>query len=190
MTTLEAIAFVLGVINVTLVVRRSLWNYPFGLVMVSLYAVIFRDAKLYSDAILQLFFVIVQIYGWINWAQSKSNEGKVVVRRLAPVERSLWLAGAAAATALWGWGMHRYTDAAFPWWDAGVAMLSVAAQILMSRRAIENWVLWITVDGIAIGLYAAKDLWLTALLYMIFLALSVWGLMDWRRAEQRQSPPT
>ena len=86
--------------------------------------------------------------------------------------------------------MHRYTDAAFPWWDAGVAMLSVAAQILMSRRAIENWVLWITVDGIAIGLYAAKDLWLTALLYMIFLALSVWGLMDWRRAEQRQSPAT
>lgn len=184
MSTLEIIAFVLGVINVTLVVRRSLWNYPFGLVMVSVYAVIFRDAKLYSDAILQLFFFIVQLYGWINWAQSKSAAGQVVVVRLPARERALWLGGIALATALWGWGMHRFTDAAFPWWDASVAMLSVAAQILMSRRAIENWVLWITVDVIAIGLYAAKDLWLTALLYAIFLGLSVWGLIDWRSAER------
>ena len=81
--------------------------------------------------------------------------------------------------------MHRFTDAAYPWWDAGVAILSVAAQILMSRRLIENWVLWIAVDVLAIGLYAAKDLRLTALLYVVFLALSVWGMIDWRVAERR-----
>jgi nicotinamide mononucleotide transporter len=182
---LEIIAFALGVVNVTLVVRRSLWNYPFGLVMVSLYAVIFHDAKLYSDAILQFFFFVVQLYGWANWAQSKGRDGEVVVVRLGRAERVLWLFGIVLATAIWGWAMHRFTDAAFPWWDAAVAMLSVAAQILMSRRAIENWVLWIAVDVIAIGLYAAKDLWLTALLYAIFLMLSAWGLIDWRRAERQ-----
>ncbi|MFA5969250.1 MAG: nicotinamide riboside transporter PnuC [Sphingomonas sp.] len=185
MSWLEEIAFVLGIINVVLVVRRSLWNYPFGLVMVSLYAVIFFGAKLYSDAILQLFFFIVQIYGWTNWARNKRSEGRVVVLRLATGERAAWLIGIAVATACWGWLMHRFTDAAFPWWDASVAMLSVAAQILMSRRAIENWWLWIIVDIDAIGLYAAKDLRLTALLYAVFLMLSAWGLIDWRRAERR-----
>jgi nicotinamide mononucleotide transporter len=81
--------------------------------------------------------------------------------------------------------MHRFTDAAFPWWDAAVAMLSVAAQILMSRRLIENWALWIAVDVLAIGLYAAKDLWLTALLYAIFLFLAIWGLIGWHATERR-----
>lgn len=185
MSPLEIVAFLLGIANVTLVVRRSLWNYPFGLALVSLYAVIFYDAKLYSDAILQLFFFIVQLYGWMNWSRSKGDAGEVVVVRLGNAERGAWIAGIALATGLWGWGMRSLTDAAFPWWDASVAMLSVAAQILMSRRAIENWVLWIAVDLDAIGLYFAKDLHLTALLYVIFLALSVWGLIDWRRAERR-----
>ena len=185
MSPIEIIAFALGVTNVTLVVRRSLWNYPFGLLMVVLYGWIFFEAKLYSDALLQIFFFVVQVYGWMNWARSRAGAGEVEVERLGDGARIAWLLGAAVATAIWGWGMHRFTDAAYPWWDAGVAILSVAAQILMSRRLIENWVLWITVDVLAIGLYAAKDLRLTALLYVVFLALSVWGMIDWRVAERR-----
>lgn len=185
MTSIEKVAFVLGVANVVLVVRRSLWNYPFGLAMVVLYGWIFFGAKLYSDALLQIFFFVVQIYGWLNWARNRSNTGRVEVERMSDGARLAWLVGAAVATALWGWGMHRFTDAAYPWWDAGVAILSVAAQILMSRRLIENWVLWIAVDVLAIGLYAAKDLRLTALLYVVFLVLSVWGMLDWRVAERR-----
>lgn len=185
MSPIEIAAFVLGVANVTLVVRRSLWNYPFGLAMVTLYSWIFADARLYSDAILQGFFFAVQLYGWANWARSKAEAGEVRVGRIGAGERGAWLAGIVAATLAWGFAMHRFTDAALPWWDAAVAITSVAAQILLSRRAIENWVLWIAVDLMAIGLYAAKDLWLTALLYVIFLALSVWGLLDWRRAEAR-----
>lgn len=185
MSPIEIAAFVLGVANVILVVRRSLWNYPFGLAMVTLYAWIFAEAKLYSDAILQGFFFAVQLYGWANWARSKADAGEVRVGRLGAAERGAWLAGIVVATLAWGAAMHRFTDAALPWWDAAVAITSVAAQILLSRRRIENWVLWIAVDLMAIGLYAAKDLWLTAVLYVIFLALSVWGLIDWRRAEAR-----
>ena len=77
--------------------------------------------------------------------------------------------------------MHRYTDAAYPWWDGSVAMLSIAAQVLMSRRYLENWLLWIAVDVLAIGLFAVKGLALTAFLYAIFLALSIWGLIQWAR---------
>jgi nicotinamide mononucleotide transporter len=182
MSAIEAVAALLGLVNVWLVVRRNVWNYPFGIVMVLLYARIFFETKLYSDALLQLFFLIVQLYGWWNWVRSRSRSGEVLVLRLGRGERLAWAAGCAAATLAWGAVMHARTDAAYPWWDASVAILSVAAQILLSRRFVENWWLWILVDLLAIGLYAAKDLWLTAGLYAVFLGLAIWGLIAWRRA--------
>lgn len=182
MEPIEIAAVLLGLINVTLVVRRSIWNYPFGLAMVALYAWIFFGAKLYSDALLQLFFIVVQFYGWWNWARSRARSGEVVVLTLGWAERAGWAAACVVTTAAWGWLMHSQTDASFPWWDASVAMMSVAAQILMSRRALESWWLWIAVDLVAMPLYAAKSLWLTAGLYGVFLALSVWGLIGWSKA--------
>lgn len=180
----EIAAALLGLACVALVVRRSIWNYPFGIAMVLLYGWVFYGAKLYSDALLQVFFLVVQIYGWWNWSRSQSEAGEVVVLTLPDRDRALWLAGAAAATGGWGWLMHRFTDAAFPWWDAGVAMLSVAAQILQSRRYFESWVLWVAVDVLAVGLYASRGLWLTAGLYLVFLAMAGWGLLIWARARR------
>jgi nicotinamide mononucleotide transporter len=181
---IEVAAFLLGLANVTLVVRRSIWNYPFGLVMVALYAWIFLGAKLYSDALLQLFFFVVQIYGWWHWARARAEAGEVRVELLSVSRRLWWLAGCAVAAGAWGAVMHRYTDAAYPWWDGTIAVLSVAAQILMSRRCLENWVLWIAVDVLAIGLFAVKGLGPTALLYAIFLVLAIWGLIHWARVRR------
>jgi nicotinamide mononucleotide transporter len=179
---IEAAATLFGLINVTLVVRRSMWNYPFALLMVSLYAWVFFGEKLYSDALLQLFYVVVNLYGWWNWSRSRADTGEIRVEQLDNAVRLRWLAGCIAASAAWGILMHRYTDAAFPWWDGGIAMLSIAAQILQSRRNWESWVLWIAVDLAAIPLFAIKGLWLTAGLYLVFLALSVWGLIHWTKA--------
>ena len=187
MSGLEIVAFLLGIANVTLVVRRSIWNYPFGLAMVALYGRIFLDARLYSDAILQVFFFVVQLYGWWNWSRNRTRSGVVTVVRLDNRNRALWGIGCIVASAAWGYAMHRFTDASFPWADATLAITSVAAQILMSRRAIENWCLWIAVDIGSVGLYAAKGLWLTMLLYAIFLGLAIWGLIDWRKAERQQA---
>ncbi|ATY32011.1 nicotinamide riboside transporter PnuC [Sphingomonas psychrotolerans] len=183
MSPIEAAATLFGLINVTLVVRRSMWNYPFALLMVLLYAWIFFHQKLYSDALLQLFYVVVNLYGWWNWSRSRADTGEVRVEQLDNAARLRWLAGCIAASAAWGALMHRYTDAAFPWWDGGIAMFSIAAQILQSRRNWESWVLWIAVDLAAVPLFAIKGLWLTAGLYLVFLALSVWGLIHWTKAK-------
>lgn len=185
MSALEVAAFLLGVANVALLVKRSIWNYPFALVMVSLYAVIFHDARLYSDALLQLFFFAVNLYGWWSWARAKGAAGAIMVERMTIPARAAWTGGILVAALAWGTLMHRFTDASYPWWDAAIAAASIAAQILLAQRRIENWWLWIAVDIAAIGLYAAKSLWLTAVLYVIFLGLSVWGLIDWRGAERR-----
>ncbi|MGH6780495.1 MAG: nicotinamide riboside transporter PnuC [Sphingomonadaceae bacterium] len=181
---LEVIAVILGIINVTLVVRRNIWNYPFALVMVALYARIFFDAKLYSDALLQIFFFVVNIYGWWYWARDKAEQGEIRVEIMSMQARAALVTGLAAAIALWGWMMHTHTDASFPWWDAAIAMMSVAAQILMSRRYLENWALWIAVDVIAVGLYWVKGLHLTSALYVVFLALSIWGQEEWMNARK------
>ncbi|HVJ03898.1 MAG TPA: nicotinamide riboside transporter PnuC [Sphingomonas sp.] len=185
MSWIETVAALLGLANVALVVRRSMWNYPFGLVMVALYGFVFFEAKLYSDMLLQVFFFAVQLYGWWNWSRSRAEVGEVRVEQMRGRARFQWLAGCAIAAAGWGMLMHRFTDAAFPWWDGTIAVLSVAAQILQSRRKLESWVLWIAVDLLAIPLFAVKELWLTAGLYGVFLALSVWGLVGWARAVRR-----
>jgi len=181
---IEATASLLGLINIVLVVRRSIWNYPFALAMVALYAWIFFHEKLYSDALLQIFFLAVNLYGWWNWVRSRGESGEVVVETLSWPARGGWAIGVAGVIALWGTMMHRLTDAAYPWWDGSIAVLSIAAQILQSRRNWECWLLWILVDLLAVPLFAVKGLWLTAGLYSVFLVLSGWGLIDWLRARK------
>jgi nicotinamide mononucleotide transporter len=184
MSPIEGVAALLILINVVLVAFRSIWNYAFGIVGVAIYAVVFFHAKLYSDTLLQIFFMIVQFYGLWQWRRSEIDSGEVVVERLAAGARLGWLAGILVAVAGWGWLMNRFTDAALPWWDASVAMTSVAAQILMSVRKLENWWLWIVANILSIGLYAAKALWITTGLYVVLLGISVLGLARWHAARQ------
>jgi nicotinamide mononucleotide transporter len=189
MNWVEPVAAALGLANIILIVRRSVWNYVFGLMMVTLYFFVFFDQHLYSDALLQIFFFVVQIYGWWHWARVEAEAGEVVVERLSTRRRIAWSAATLLAVLGWGSLMRTYTDASYPLWDASVAALSVVAQLLMSRRYVENWVLWILVDMLSVGLYAAKHLWLTTGLYTIFLALAVYGLVQWLRAPRGTPAP-
>lgn len=182
----EILAALLVLVNIALVARRSVLNYPFGIAAVTLYAFVFFEAKLYSDMLLQGFFLILNLYGWVNWRRSRAQAGEVVVLTLGWPARAGWLAGSGLAIAAWGELMHRWTDAAAPWWDAGVAITSVVAQLLLSRRYLENWVLWILVDIVAVPLFAARGLWFTSGIYVVLLGLSIWGLIDWHRAIARR----
>lgn len=189
MNPLEIAAVLLGLANVALVVRRSMWNYPFGIAMVSLYFFIFFDARLYSDALLQIFFLVVNLYGWRNWLRSRRLAGEVVVTILSLRARIAWAAGTVAACAAWGTFMATYTDAAAPIPDAAIAGTSVAAQILLAQRRLENWLLWILVDMAAIGLFASRGLYLTSGLYVAFLGMACWGLFSWLRAWRADPSP-
>ena len=178
----EWIAAACGLINVELIIRRSVWNYPFGFAMVVLYFFIFRDYRLYSDAALQVYFFAIQVYGVWNWLQGQGGDGRVVI---APLPRAS-LTGYLAVTGL-AWigiatAMARYTDAAAPWQDAAVAALSVLAQFLLARRHLESWLVWIAVDLLAIELFISRGLIPTAALYTLFLAMAITGFLQWRRA--------
>ena len=185
MSKLEIVAVLLGLANVGLLVRRSIWNYPFGLAMVSLYAVIFFEARLYSEAGLQLFFFAVQIYGWVLWYRHGGQQAPVAVNWMSGRERVIWGAGTAGLSLSLGWIMHRFTNAALPFADSAVAGASIAAQFLLSFRRIENWILWIAIDVVSIGLYINRELLLTAGLYVVLFGLSVLGLREWIAASRK-----
>ena len=185
MSPLEAVAAALGLINIILLIRRSIWNYAFGLVMVTLYAPIFFEQRLYSDALLQLFFIAVQIYGWWEWRRSADQAGEVIVERLGWRGRILWAAVCISAWLAWSSAMHRFTDAVNPYWDGAVAAMSVTAQALLARRYVENWPLWVAVDVVASALYWSRGLKLTAFLYALFLVMALQGWRAWLNAERR-----
>lgn len=186
MSAIEWLASALLLINLALIMVRSIWNYPFALAAVTLFAFIFWDAKLYSDAGLQVFFFAVNIYGGWSWYRNRADAGQVIVERLDGWSRAAWILASILAISLWGSFMSAKTDASYPYWDASIAMLSIIGQILMTRRYIENWHWWIVVNAISVPLYLAKGLYPTAAVYAVSLAMAIGGLIAWRKAEVLQ----
>jgi nicotinamide mononucleotide transporter len=155
MPPLEALAAAFGLANTLLLARRSVWNFPFGLVMVSLYAVVFLEARLFSAVLLQGFFIATQLWGWRKWRQVADRNDTVPVKGLSTGTRI----GAGAATLafalLLGLLTSRFTDAAAPFLDAGNTSLSITAQLLTMARRVEAWPLWVLVNAVSVGLYAS-----------------------------------
>lgn len=184
---LEKIAVACGLANIYLTVRQNIWCWPVGVVMVSLYVYIFFGAKLYSDALLNVFFLAMQFYGWYHWTRGgvEHSTSLAAVARLSGNEWGWTAAGTAAGTLALGTVMRHYTDAALPYPDAFTTTLSVIAQFLLTRKILENWTLWIVADVVYIGVYTIKALYWTAGLYVVFLALCIQGYREWSRDKGR-----
>lgn len=185
---IEWVAATLGVINISLLIFRSVWNFPFGIAMVALYIFVFYEERLYAEAGLQVFFILAQAWGWWMWVRVGGEDNRVPVRWLDWPSRAVWLMVTAAVSVNLGWVLYRFTNAVLPYADAGIAGASVAAQILLGFRRIENWLIWIAIDIASIALYINRGLYPTAGLYGGFLVLSLIGLREWIAAEQRARP--
>jgi nicotinamide mononucleotide transporter len=181
MNWIEPIAVVLGILSVYLLVKRNIWAFPIGIVMVALYIVIFYQARFYSDVLLQVVYIFMQIHGWYTWHHSAAGaDNRIEVLRMTTLHwRWTILIQLAGALAL-GKVMSAWTDASLPWVDAFTTTMSLLAQWWMNRKFLENWILWITVDAIYLYQYTAKELYLTTLLYAVFLVLAVMGYREWK----------
>jgi nicotinamide mononucleotide transporter len=177
----ELIGFVITCVGIWLTTRRLLICWPVVLLADLLYLLIFYQARLFSDALLQVFFVAFTLYGWWHWWRGVKQEGEV---RIVPLTLRGWLGGLAAGAVgavLLGWLMVR-VGAALPHLDAALTSYSLVASWWQARKYIANWWLWIAVDLVYIGEYIYKDLRPTALLYAGLVLLAILGLRDWRRA--------
>ena len=169
------------VIGIWLTTKRLLICWPVVLVADLLYLVVFYRSQLYSDALLQLFFVAFTLYGWWHWWRGVRTEGEVRVEPLSFASMIAAIAAGALGSVLLG-AIAVRLHAALPHLDAALTSYSLVASWWGARKHIANWWLWIVVDIVYIGEYIYKDLWLTSLLYAGLVGLAVLGLRDWRRA--------
>jgi len=177
----ELAGFLITALGIWLTTKRLLICWPVVLLADFLYLVVFYQARLFSDALLQVFFVAFTLYGWWHWWRGIRAEGDVRVVPLSLLNLLAALAAGVLGTILLGAAAVRL-HAALPHLDAALASYSLVASWWQARKHIANWWLWIVVDLIYIGEYIYKDLWLTAVLYAALVALAVLGLRDWRRA--------
>ena len=182
MSALELFAALVGAISVWLSVRQKIWSWPTAIVNVGLYAVVFYQAKLYADMGLQVVYAVLSVYGWYEWLYGGAGRTELRVSRTRPRLAALLALIAAAGSALLGMLLHRATDAALPFMDSFLSSTSLVAQWMMTKKLLENWLVWIAVDVLYVGMFIFKGLYLTAGLYAVFLALAVKGYIDWRQS--------
>ena len=182
----ESLGDLLGIANIVLLTRRSIWNFPVGIAMVTMLGYVFFQAHLYSDTLTQLYFFIVQVIGWVSWLRHREADGEVTVETSSARDLLLYLAATAVTALLLGSFMRHFLHAAYPYWDATVAAASVIAQLMLTWRKIENWVWWIGSNLISIVIYPLKGLYLTAGLYAFMMTLSILGYLSWRRRLKTQ----
>ena len=184
----ETLGFLTGVVCVFLVVKENIWNWPVGLANNIFYVIVFWRARLFADMSLQVVYFALGILGWYRWLFGGSGKDSLNISRVSKSSLASLCIFVVAATTLLTYYLRRANDSA-PFLDACTSVLSIAAQYLLTKKILENWLFWIVTDVLSVGLYLYKDLALTALLYFIFLAMCVAGLVQWHRT-LRKPPAT
>jgi nicotinamide mononucleotide transporter len=176
------VAVVITLVAVYLTTRQIVWCWPLGMVSVALYAVVFFEARLYADMGLQGLYFALAAYGWWAWLYGGEDHGKLDVSLTSPRTKLALLVVATAAGLALGRALSQFTDASLPFMDSTLTTFSIAAQWMQARKLLENWLVWIAVDILYVGMFLYKELYLTACLYAVFLLLAGMGFVQWRRS--------
>jgi len=192
---IEIVGFMAGVAGVWLTMKESVWNFPVGLVNVIASLVLFYNTQLYSDTIQQAVYIVLLCYGWYKWS-GKDGRWKMEVGSRewevgSGVKLHITTSSAQLLTILFvifvlcsaaaGFLFWKYTNASYPYWDAAGTTLSLIAQWMIAKKKIENWLLWIVVNILYVGIYYFKHLHLYMVLYALFLGMAVAGYYQWRK---------
>lgn len=183
---------------------NSAWAYPVGILNSIGFIAIFYQVQMYSDLLLNFYFIAISILGWYWWSQKDRRGNSVLQIRYMSVSQNLiWIAGLAVATAALGfyidvifnamaqsvaWALgttYDHTPAALPFWDASTTVMSVAAMFLLTRKKVEAWILWVIVDVICIGLYLYRGVLFLSLEYAVFLLNAIWAVYQWHKLSKR-----
>lgn len=182
-TPLEIAANLFTVICIFLAGRNSIHTWWTGIVACVLFGALFYQAKLYADVTLQVFFVVTSLVGWYGWMKKTSEDvpGIVVLSLDRASEKTMVTMVSLAVLTAIGYGavLHFFTDAYAPWIDSLVLTFSVIAQLLLMRRKLENWPVWVFVNLLSAPLYFSRELYLTAGLYTVFFVHALWAWKHW-----------
>ncbi|KAB7687702.1 nicotinamide riboside transporter PnuC [Plesiomonas shigelloides] len=207
---IEAIGTIFGLLCIWFASKEKIINYLFGLINVTLFAAIFFQIQLYASLLLQVFFFVANVYGWYAWSRQNADNEAVLKIRWLSRSKALTLTGVCvvaiilmsqfidpvfaflttvAIDLMQGVGlsvtMPELQPDAFPLWDSAMLVLSIAAMILMTRKYVENWLLWIVIDLISVVIYAVQGVYAMSLEYILLTAIAVMGSVTWIRSAER-----
>jgi nicotinamide mononucleotide transporter len=184
---LEVIGVITGLLCVYLAAINNIWNWPIAIISVGIYIYIFFFARLYADMGLNVYFMVMSIYGWYYWAKKPADEAKIPIVLIGRKELIWSILAIIAFTIILGTGL-KHTNASYPYLDSFCTACSLVAQVWLARKILENWLIWFFVDIIYVGVYILKGLDLTAGMYFIYLALALYGYIDWKKDYKKQTP--
>lgn len=180
---LQIVGVALGLFYLYLEYRANIWLWVVGIIMPMVHAVLYYRSGLYADFSMEIFYIIVGIYGLYVWWRKPSGTQKGGLQ-ISYATRRVWC----IALAMYGFShaliyllLVNFTDSTVPFWDSLSTSLSIVAYWMLSRKYVEQWLVWLVVDIITVGLYLYKDIPLTAGLYALYTALAIVGYMRWRK---------
>lgn len=187
MNFLELNGAVFAIANTWLTAKQKVIAWPIGIISAGIYLFIFYQAYLYSDMGLQIFYILMFIYGWYYWA-NKSNDAaqSFYIADLTYFNGFFGLFLVTLTSAGLGFVMQNYTDASFAYLDAVLASASVWAIYLTTKKIIQCWLVWIVIDCLEMVIFISKQLYITTILYMIFCGIAVVGYLQWKKAQTNE----
>lgn len=174
---IEVLGAILGMIYIFFSIRQNIFTWPTGLISSFLYVIVFFDAKLYADMGLQVYYVVISLYGWYFWLKGKKQdtEEQVPVRLTTQKLKYLLVAASVALYVLILFILKNFTDSDVPYMDSLTTALSIVATWMLAKKYIEHWLIWIFVDAVSAGLYVYKGLWATVILFSIYTFMAAYG---------------
>ncbi len=187
-TFFEYVAVIFGILSVWFASRENIWVYPTGIINVGLYIFLFITAKIYAQALVQAFFMVLSVYGWYNWVHNPSSEGQTAITRLDLKGWILSVGLIIVGTVLFYFLLRKYTDSPVPMLDSFTTSVFFVTMWLMAIKKIENWLGWTVGNLILIPLSIMQHLAFTSIQYIVFLVLAVYGWIEWNKKIKNAQP--
>ena len=185
---IELLGTIFGLLYIVLSIKQNIWCWPVGLITSALYIYVFFVTKFYADMGLQVYYLVISVYGWYHWmfgARSKKQDDlKISKSSLKLIIYSLL--ATIILFSIISFILVNYTDSEIPYWDAFTTAGSFVATWMLARKIIEHWLIWIIVDSVSLGLYIYKGLYPTVILFGVYTILAILGFVEWKREMRKE----
>ncbi len=178
----EVLGFASALLYLYFSIKQNIWVWPWGIITSSAYFFFYLDVKLYAIAGLNIYYVLISFYGWYNWKHGNSEAtSDLPVRKLFPKEFLVLGVIAVAIIFILQFILKHYSDSPVPWSDAIIASFSIVATWMMTKKILENWIVWLLADSFTVIVYLNQEIFLTSLLFMVYASMTLVGFKAWKK---------
>ena len=185
---IELLGSIFGLLYILFSIKQNIWCWPIGFITSALYIYVFFVSKFYADMGLQVYYLVISLYGWYHWmfgAKNKKQDDLKITKTGLRVGIILFLTNAVTFIFI-AYILVNFTDSEIPYWDAFTTSASFVATWMLARKMIEHWIIWIIVDLVSLGLYIYKGLYPTVILFAVYTILALLGYLEWKKAIKKQ----